>query len=49
VLVEILSPKALVPEVIAVPENIVIDLFSNVPEATYQYLKKMWLKSISQL
>jgi hypothetical protein len=32
-LVEILSPKALVPEVIAVPEKpLVIDLFSNVPE-----------------
>jgi hypothetical protein len=31
-LVEILSPKALVPEVIAVPESFVIDLFSNVPE-----------------
>jgi hypothetical protein len=31
-LVEILSPKALVPEVIAVPEKPVIDLFSNVPE-----------------
>jgi hypothetical protein len=30
-LVEILSPKALVPEVIAVPEKL-IDLFSNVPE-----------------
>jgi hypothetical protein len=31
--VEILSPKALVPEVIAVPEKpLVIDLFSNVPE-----------------
>jgi hypothetical protein len=30
-LVEILSPKALVPEVIAVP-SLVIDLFSNVPE-----------------
>jgi hypothetical protein len=37
-LVEILSPKALVPEVIAVPEK--IDLFSNVPELL-QYLKKM--------
>jgi hypothetical protein len=40
-LVEILSPKALVPEVIAVPEKpLVIDLFSNVPELL-QYLKKM--------
>jgi hypothetical protein len=39
-LVEILSPKALVPEVIAVPEKPLVDLFSNVPEPL-QYLKKM--------
>jgi hypothetical protein len=31
-LVEILSPKALVPEVIKYQKSLVIDLFSNVPE-----------------